>query len=93
MDKWQCFFDTKVTTAGWLERDKLTNFSDYLEGEAFCWYLTEVFDTNESWESIKESMLKQFAAPVGDPFRWFIHCRLKGSQLIKQYHEEKAQSA
>ncbi|KAH7948151.1 hypothetical protein HPB52_018792 [Rhipicephalus sanguineus] len=34
-------------------------------------------------------MIARFAAPVSDPFRQFIHCRLKREQCIRHYYEEK----
>lgn len=89
VDKWLRLFETKASNATWSERDRIDCISEYLEGEAFRWYLTEIFDSEDSWEGIKTSMIARFSAPVNDPFRQFIHCRLKREQRIRHYYEEK----
>lgn len=88
-DKWLRLFEVKSAAAAWTERDKQCNFSDYLEGEAFRWHLTEVFDTDASWESLTTCMTQRFASAVADPFRQFIHLRLKPGQSLKDYYDEK----
>lgn len=88
-DKWLRLFEVKTAAAAWTERDKLCNFSDYLEGEAFRWYLTEVFDTGTAWEDLVACMTERFASAIADPFRQFIHCRLKSGQSLKEYYDEK----
>lgn len=88
-DKWLRLFEVKTAAAAWTERDKLCNFSDYLEGEAFRWYLTEVFDTDASWETLTQCMTQRFTSTVADPFRQFIHCQLKPGQSLKDYYNEK----
>lgn len=88
-DKWLRLFEVRTAAAAWTERDKLCYFSDYLEGEAFRWFLTEVFDTDASWESLCERMKGRFTSGVADPFRQFIHCRLRTGQSLKEYYNEK----
>lgn len=88
-DKWLRLFEVKTAAAAWTERDKLCHFSDYLEGEAFRWYLTEVFDTDASWQDLTACMTQRFASAVADPFRQFIHCQLKSGQSLKDYYNEK----
>lgn len=89
VDKWLHLFETKASNVSWSERDRIDCISEYLEGEAFRWYLTEIFDAEDTWEGIKTSMISRFSAPVSDPFRQFIHCRLKREQRIRHYYEEK----
>lgn len=88
-DKWLRLFDVKTAAAAWTERDKLCHFSDYLEGEAFRWFLTEVFGTDASWDSLSECMKQRFTSAVADPFRQFIHCRLRPGQSLNDYYNEK----
>lgn len=67
VDKWLRLFETKASNATWSERDRIDCISEYLEGEAFRWYLTEIFDSEDSWEGIKTSMIARFSAPSATP--------------------------
>lgn len=89
IDKWLQLFDMKASEASWTQRDRVSHFSEYIEGEAFKWYLTEIFSNVETWDDIKRDMQNRFATTDGDAFRLFIHYRLKGGQTIKEYYEEK----
>ncbi|KAH6943637.1 hypothetical protein HPB50_025021 [Hyalomma asiaticum] len=73
----------------WTHRERVSHFSEYIEGEAFKWYLTEIFRNVETWNDIKRAMQNRFATTDGDAFRLFIHYRLKGGHTIKEYYEEK----
>ncbi|KAH6936141.1 hypothetical protein HPB50_013837 [Hyalomma asiaticum] len=79
----------KACDASWTHRDWVSHFSEYIEGEAFKWYLTDIFSNVETWDDIKRDMQNRFATTDGDAFRIFIHYRLKGGQTIKEYYEEK----
>lgn len=70
-------------------RRQLRNFNEYLEGEAFRSFLTEMFDTTDSWGDLKESMMERFSASVAEPYMTFIHCRQKWGQALKKYYNEK----
>lgn len=89
VDKWLLLFDTKAVEASWTHSDRVSHFSEYIEGEAFKWYLTEIFGKGETWDDIKSGMQNRFATTDGDAFRLFIHYRLKGGQTIKDYYDEK----
>ncbi|KAH7950936.1 hypothetical protein HPB52_003144 [Rhipicephalus sanguineus] len=89
VDKWLLLFDTKVVEASWTHSDRVSHFSEYIEGEAFKWYLTEIFGKGETWDDIKRGMQNRFATTDGDAFSLFIHYRLKGGQTIKDYYDEK----
>lgn len=90
IDKWLLLFDMKAAEASWTHRDRVSHFSEYIEGEAFKWYLTEIFGNGETtWDDIKRDMQARFATTDGDAFRLFIHYRLKGGQTIKDYYDEK----
>ncbi|XP_037564606.1 cytochrome P450 3A19-like [Dermacentor silvarum] len=57
-DKWLRLFEVKTAAAAWTERDKLCNFSDYLEGKAFRWtYRTCVRSTMVGNIAIDEGTL------------------------------------
>ncbi|KAH6932242.1 hypothetical protein HPB50_004044 [Hyalomma asiaticum] len=89
IDKWLQLFDMMASEASWTHRERVSHFSEYIEGEAFKWYLTEIFSNVETWDDIKRAMQNRFATTDGDAFRLFIHYRLKGGQTIKEYYEEK----
>lgn len=89
VEKWLRLFDTKADAVGWTDADKVRNFNEYVENDAFKWYLTDVFDTNETWSDVRERMVARFGTPVVDPFRAFIHCRLRKGQTVRQYYDEK----
>ncbi|KAH6933050.1 hypothetical protein HPB50_011725 [Hyalomma asiaticum] len=67
----------KASEALWTHRDRVSHHSEYSEGEAFKWYLTD-FQQRRDMGRYKT-----------DTFRLFIHYRLKGGQTIKEYYEEK----
>lgn len=87
--KWLRLFEMKADTAHWQPQDMIQNFSDYVEGDAFHWYLNEIFDTCETWDDIKTRMTLRFSTAVADPFRSFIHYRQKKDQSIASYYDEK----
>lgn len=89
VEKWLRLFDFKANTNNWTEQDKINNFSEYIEGEAFRWYITEIFDSVKTWEEVMKLLTVRFATPVADPFRSFIHCRQKKGQPVVSYFEEK----
>ncbi|KAH6942446.1 hypothetical protein HPB50_005758 [Hyalomma asiaticum] len=89
IDKWLQLFDMKASEASWTHRKRVSHFSEYIEGEAFKWYLTEIFSNVETWDDIKRAMQNRFATTDGDAFRLFIHYQLKGGHTIKEYYEEK----
>ncbi|KAH7961027.1 hypothetical protein HPB52_000786 [Rhipicephalus sanguineus] len=41
VDKWSRLFEAKAGNVAWSKQGRI---SEYLEGEAFRWYLTEIFD-------------------------------------------------
>ncbi|KAH6944955.1 hypothetical protein HPB50_006328 [Hyalomma asiaticum] len=41
IDKWLQLFDMKASEASWTHRDRVGHFSEYIDGEAFKWYLTD----------------------------------------------------
>lgn len=85
-EKWLHLYKMKTATANWTEGDQLRNFNVYLEGEAFRWFPTEIFETMESWDDLKERMMERVSASVAEPFRAFIHCRQKRGQAVKEYY-------
>lgn len=87
--KWLRLCDVKSAAAGWIDNHKAVNFSEYVEDEAFRWYLEHLFDTEETWNNILEQMKERFGEAIGDPFRELIHTRLKEGQPIKIYFEIK----
>ncbi|KAH7948441.1 hypothetical protein HPB52_022705 [Rhipicephalus sanguineus] len=89
VDKWLRLFEAKASNVARSERDCINYICEYLEGEAFRRYLTEIFDVEDSRGGIKDSMKERFAEPITDPFRQFIHCRLKKAQRMRHYHDEK----
>ncbi|KAH6948916.1 hypothetical protein HPB50_027001 [Hyalomma asiaticum] len=89
IDKWLQLFDMKESEASRTHRERVSHFSEYIEGEAFNWYLIEIFSNVETWDDIKRAMQNRFAKTDGDAFRLFIDYRLKGGQTIKEYYEEK----
>ncbi|KAH6922074.1 hypothetical protein HPB50_008840 [Hyalomma asiaticum] len=46
IDKWLQLSDMKASEASWTHRDRVSHFSEYIEGEAFKWYLTEIFSNS-----------------------------------------------
>lgn len=89
VSKWLRLFETKADALDWTDNEKVKSLCDYLEGEAFRWYLSEIFEVCETWEEVKQSMTVRFGAAVLDPFRSFIHCRQKREQSVREYYEEK----
>lgn len=89
IDKWIRLFERKADALDWTENDKVTNFCDYIDGEAFRWYLSEIFEVSTTWQEVKESMTARFGACVLDPFRSFIHCRQGQEQPVREYYEQK----
>ncbi|KAH6941355.1 hypothetical protein HPB50_016953 [Hyalomma asiaticum] len=75
----------KAFEASWTHRDRFSHFSEYIEGEAFKWCLTEIFSNVETWDDIRRDMQNHFATTDGDAFRLFLHYRLKGGLTIKEY--------
>lgn len=41
---WFDLFELHATAACWSEREMVTNFNDYVTGEAFRFYLTHIFE-------------------------------------------------
>lgn len=79
IDKWFPLFDMKVAEASCTQHGRVNHFSEYLEGEAFKWYLTEIFSNDETTcDDIKRDMQDHFTATDGDTFCLFIHYQLKG---------------
>lgn len=89
VEKWLRLFNTKAESLGWTDQDKVRNFHEYVENDAFKWYLSDVFDTNETWSDVHDRMVARFGSPVVDPFRAFIHRRLKRGETVKGYYDEK----
>ncbi|KAH6939183.1 hypothetical protein HPB50_016426 [Hyalomma asiaticum] len=58
----------KAAEAPWTHRDRVSHFNEHIEGEAFKWYLTEMFG-----DDIRRGMQNRFATTNGDAFRLFIH--------------------
>ncbi|KAH6943487.1 hypothetical protein HPB50_022122 [Hyalomma asiaticum] len=79
----------KVSEASRTHRDRVSHFSECVEGEVFQWYLREIFRNVETWDDVKRAMQNRFATTDGDAFRLFIHYRLRGGQTMKEYYEEK----
>ncbi|KAH7983435.1 hypothetical protein HPB52_012047 [Rhipicephalus sanguineus] len=72
-----------------VDNGRVSHFSEYIEGEVFKWYLTEIFGNGETCDDMKRGMQNRFATTYGDSFGLFIHYRLKGGQTIKDYYGEK----
>ncbi|KAH6929690.1 hypothetical protein HPB50_004760 [Hyalomma asiaticum] len=41
IDKWLQLFYMKASEASWTHRHRVSHFSEYIEGEAFKWHLTD----------------------------------------------------
>lgn len=54
-EKWLRLYEMKTATANWTEGDQLRNVNEYLEGEVFRWFLTEIFETTGSWDDLKNA--------------------------------------
>ncbi|KAH6927252.1 hypothetical protein HPB50_001128 [Hyalomma asiaticum] len=62
----------KASEASRTHRERVSHFSEYIEGEAFKWYLTEIFSNVETWDDIKRAMQNRFATTDGDAFQCHI---------------------
>lgn len=89
VDKWLRLFERKADALDWTDNDRVNNFCDYIDGEAFRWYLSEIFEVCTTWQAVKESMTARFGTCVLDPFRSFIHCRQGKEQPVREYYEWK----
>ncbi|KAH8040798.1 hypothetical protein HPB51_012968 [Rhipicephalus microplus] len=54
---WFDLFELHATTASWSEREIVANFTDYVSGDAFKFYLTHIFQNDESREKIKRERM------------------------------------
>ncbi|KAH6948989.1 hypothetical protein HPB50_027377 [Hyalomma asiaticum] len=50
INKWLRLFDMKASKASCTHRDQVSHFSECIEGEAFKWYLTEIFSNVKTWD-------------------------------------------
>lgn len=89
IDKWLRLFERKACNLDWTDDEKVNNLCDYVQGEAFRWYLSDIFEVCNTWQGVKDSMMVRFGAPVSDPFRSFIHHRQQQDQSVQDYYEQK----
>ncbi|KAH6922330.1 hypothetical protein HPB50_013298 [Hyalomma asiaticum] len=75
--KWLQLFRMKAVEASWTHRHRVSHFSEYIVGEAFKWYLSEIFSNVETWDDIKRDVQSRFATTDGNAFRLFIQYLLK----------------
>ncbi|KAH8026606.1 hypothetical protein HPB51_022581 [Rhipicephalus microplus] len=47
-------FEFHAAATSWSERQRVTNFTDYVIGEAFKFYLTHIFENDEHWKIVKQ---------------------------------------
>lgn len=73
----------------WTEPGKVCHFNEYMENGALKWYLTDVFDTDETWDNMCQRMIAHFGTVIVGPFRVFIRCRFKNCQTVGQYYYKK----
>lgn len=60
VEDWFKFFECHATAASWTERDMVADFNYYVTGEAFKFYLTHIFQNDESWNKIRDEMITRF---------------------------------
>lgn len=46
--KWLQLFDVKAAASGWAHNDEVANLSEYVEDEAFRWYLENLLGIEET---------------------------------------------
>ncbi|KAH7957949.1 hypothetical protein HPB51_028063 [Rhipicephalus microplus] len=86
---WFDLFELHATAASWSEREMVINFTDYISGEAFKFYLTHIFENDESWKKIKEEMIIHFKEYDED---LFIPHQRKAFQLTHHSYAKSSRS-
>ncbi|UYV75023.1 hypothetical protein LAZ67_12002130 [Cordylochernes scorpioides] len=80
----------KVSQAKHLDEDfKLNNISNYLEGEAFSYYIEELQDIY-NWGEIEQKLTSYFTIKDSNLFSRFLNLKYNDNDDLEQYFKEKS---
>ena len=88
-DIWlNCFI---VGTKAQTDEQRIITMMSYITDEALNWYGTDIapFIDDIQWSQVKEKFLARFGQPIADPLVEAQHRRLKGSESVQTYFEDK----
>ncbi|UYV76485.1 hypothetical protein LAZ67_14000604 [Cordylochernes scorpioides] len=86
---WLKFFNKKCLQKHLDEDFKLNNISNYLEGEAFSYYIEELQDIN-NWGEIEQKLTSYFTINDSNLFSRFLNLKYNDNNDLEQYFKEKS---
>ncbi|UYV85121.1 K02A2.6-like [Cordylochernes scorpioides] len=86
---WLKFFNKKCLQKHLDEDFKQNNISNYLEGEAFNYYIEELQDIN-NWGEIEQKLTSYFTINDSNLFSRFLNLKYNDKDDLEQYFKEKS---
>ncbi|UYV81237.1 K02A2.6-like [Cordylochernes scorpioides] len=86
---WLKFFNKKCLQKHLDEDFKLNNISNYLEGEAFSYYIEELQDIY-NWGEIEQKLTSYFTIKDSNLFSRFLNLKYNDKDDLEQYFKEKS---
>ncbi|UYV82318.1 hypothetical protein LAZ67_21001690 [Cordylochernes scorpioides] len=89
---WLKFFNKKCQQNHFDEDYKLKNFSNYLDGEAFNFYIEQLQDI-DNWRELEQKVLSYFTVKDSNLFSKFLNLKYKDKDDLDIYFKEKSSLA